>query len=597
MSSRRRRISKALALDRGKVEACSMGAGNRLQAESLMNILWRGSAVQRLRLASGLVLFLFVLTHFLNHAVGLISLDAMIAVDHWRTAVTRSMLGTLVLLAALLTHLALAVARIAALRNWRMPSWQWTQIVLGFAIPFLLFPHIAGTRITSVMFGIDTSYPYELARIWPATMLDQTVLLLFVWAHGCIGLHFWLRLAPGYDRFRLLLFALALLIPFAASAGVMMQGRVLVGDLAGPVQSEALKAETRPPSPSAQEEITLWRDKARLAFYVPVAGLLLLIGGTLWWRRRAGGVTVTYVDGPTVRVPAGPTLLEISRSLAIPHVCVCGGRARCSTCRVRILEHSQPLPALGEAEARTLRAIGAAPDVRLACQWRPSCDVMVARLVQPLAGASLASEREADDQGVDTEAAVLFVDIRGFTALSEHKLAYDVVHILNRFFAAATLAVQDAGGRIDKFIGDGLMALFVDPRGIDFACRAAIKATSAIGRELSTVNGELSTELKEPLRVAMGLHAGRLVGGRIGAGMAAARTVIGPAVNVASRLEAVAKAHGAELALSRATADWAALDISPHKVEKEVMRGLEHAMEVVLIDRLTALYPESLETA
>ena len=91
----------------------------------------------------------------------------------------------------------------------------------------------------------------------------------------------------------------------------------------------------------------------------------------------------------------------------------------------------------------------------------------------------------------------------------------------------------------------------------------------------------------------MGLHAGRLVVGRIGAGRAAARTVIGPAVNVASRLEAVAKARGAELALSRATADWAALDISAHRVEKEEMRGLDHAMEIVLIDRLAALDAEA----
>jgi adenylate cyclase len=562
-----------------------------------MNVLWRGSVVQRLRLASGLVLFSFVLTHFLNHAVGLISLDAMIAVDHWRIAVTRSTLGTLVLLAALLTHLALAILRIAGMRSWRLPRWQWTQIAFGFAIPFLLFQHIVGTRITAVMFGIDTSYPYELARIWPATMLDQTVLLLIVWVHGCIGLHFWLRLAPGYDRLRPLLFSLALLIPFAALAGVMMQGRALAGDLAVPAQSEELKAEMRPPSPSAQQEIALWRDEASLAFYVPAAGVLILIGGTLWWRRRAGGVTVTYLNGPTVRVSAGSTLLEISRSLGIPHVSVCGGRARCSTCRVRVLEHSLPLPALGEPEARTLRAIGATPDIRLACQWRPLGEITVARLVQPLAGAPLASEREADDQGVDTEAAVLFVDIRGFTALSEHKLAYDVVHILNRFFAAATLAVQDAGGRIDKFIGDGLMAVFVDPRGIDFACRSAIKGASAIGRELATVNRDLSAELKEPLRIAMGLHAGRLVGGRIGAGRAAARTVIGPAVNVASRLEAVAKAYGAELALSRATADWAALDISSHRVEKEEMRGLDHAMEIVLIDRFEAIDAEGAAAA
>ena len=91
---------------------------------------------------------------------------------------------------------------------------------------------------------------------------------------------------------------------------------------------------------------------------------------------------------------------------------------------------------------------------------------------------------------------MLFVDIRAFTALSEHKFAYDVVHILNRFFAAANLAIQESGGGVDKFIGDGLMALFVDPRGIDFACRAAIAAASAIGRELATVNRDLSAELR-----------------------------------------------------------------------------------------------------
>jgi len=306
-------------------------------------------------------------------------------------------------------------------------------------------------------------------------------------------------------------------------------------------------------------------------------------------------VSITYLDGPTVRVPAGATLLEVSRSLGIPHASVCGGRARCSTCRVRVIAHSLPLPPLGEAEARTLRAIGATADIRLACQWRPAGEVMVARLVQPLAGASSGSEREADDQGVDTEAAVLFVDIRGFTALSERKLAYDIVHILNRFFAAANLAVQEAGGRIDKYIGDGLMAIFVDPRGIDHSCRSAIAAASAIGRELATVNRDLSAELKDPLRIAMGLHGGRLVGGRIGAGRAATRTVIGPAVNVASRLEAVAKARGAELALSRAAAEWAALDITPYKVEKEEMRGLDHPIEVVLIERLAALDAMSVE--
>jgi adenylate cyclase len=551
-----------------------------------MSVLWRGSVVQRLRLVSGLILFSFALTHFLNHAAGLISIETMIAFDHARVAVTRSLTGTAVLVAALLTHVGLAIARLVSVRSWRLPPWQWTQALLGLVIPFFLLPHIVGTRIVAAVFGVNTGYPYELARIWPATIVDQSLLLLIVWVHGCIGLHFWLRLAPWYERLRTLLLSAALLIPAAALAGVMMQARALVGDLASPNEFEAVKEELRAPPPDAIASIAAWRGEARLGFYAPVIGFLALLSGALWWRRRRLGVTVTYMEGPTVRGQLGATLLEVSRNFAVPHVSVCGGRARCSTCRVRVLQHSLPLPATSEAEARTLRAIGAAPDVRLACQWRPSGEVLVLRLVQPLAGAAVPAGREADDQGTDVDAAVLFADIRGFTALSEKKLAYDIVHILNRFFAAANAAIQEAGGRIDKYMGDGLMALFVDPRGIGFACSAAVAAASRIARELATVNRDLAAELKEPLRIAMGLHAGRLVLGRIGAGAAASRTVIGPVVNVASRLESVAKAHNAELALSSAVASFAGLEVSELRIGREEVRGLDQAIEVVIIEKL-----------
>jgi adenylate cyclase len=557
-----------------------------------MSVLWRGSLAQRVRLISGLVLFAFALTHFLNHATGLISLKAMITVDHWRIAVTRSLAGTAVLLAAILAHVGLALVKLVSLRSWRLPRWQIAQALLGLAIPLLLMPHIVGTRIASEVLGINTTYPYVLARIWPAAMLDQTLLLIIVWIHGCIGLHFWLRLTPSYDRWRPFLLSTAAIIPVAALAGVMMQARALTGDFAAPGELDPLRAEMQGPQPDQAASILAWRLQAELGFYAPVGGLILLLAGALWWRRRSGGVTIAYMAGPTVRSPIGATLLEVSRNFGVPHVSVCGGRARCSTCRVRVLEHSLPLPTPGDAEARTLRAIGATPDVRLACQWRPAGKVMVLRLVQPLASAATEAARHADDQGVDSEAAVLFADIRGFTALSERKLAYDIVHILNRFFAAAHTAIQESGGRIDKFMGDGLMALFVDPRGIAFACRAAVAAACRIERELAVVNGDLSAELKEPLRIAMGLHAGRLIIGRIGAGQAASKTVIGPVVNVASRLEAVAKAHDAELALSRVVADWAGLETSGLRVEHESVRGVERPLEIVLVDRVATLNAE-----
>jgi adenylate cyclase len=562
---------------------------SRLHIRGTSSALWRGSTEQRLRLVSGLILFGFVLGHFLNHAMGLVSLETMTAVDEWRTAINDSVPGTMVLGGAVATHVGLALWKLGRMRSWRLPRWQLAQIVLGVAIPLLVLPHLISTRIAWEVFGIDTTYPPVLMRIWPASMPLQTALLIIVWLHACIGLHFWLRLASWYDRLRPFLLAGAVLLPFAALAGVMMQARALEGTIIGPETLEAYHSASNDMAPEAAARLATWSDEARLLFYLPAAGGLAVIGAALWWRRRSGGVTVSYVAGPVVRGMHGATLLEISRAFGVPHISVCGGRGRCSTCRVRIIAHSVPLPAPGEAEARTLRAVGAAADVRLACQWRPAGEVRVLRLVKPIEVADDVAESAKQAEGFDAEAAILFVDIRGFTALSEKKLAYDIVYILNRFFETANTAVREAGGRIDKFIGDGLMALFDDPRGVAFSSKSALAAAIALDAALAAVNRELAAELSEPLRLAMGLHAGRLVIGRIGAGKAAEMTVIGPVVNVASRLESLAKTRDAQLALSRITAEWAGLNVVSLEVEEVDVRGLDRPVAVVVVKRLADL--------
>src|SRR5262245_40707572 len=105
-----------------------------------MHVYLRGDRLQRVRLASGLVLFAFAGTHFLNHAVGLVSLEAMHEVQAWRTSVTRSVLGSLVLGSALLAHMSLGLYKLVGRTTWRMPLWEAAQILLALAIPFLLFP-------------------------------------------------------------------------------------------------------------------------------------------------------------------------------------------------------------------------------------------------------------------------------------------------------------------------------------------------------------------------------------------------------------------------------------------------------------------------
>ena len=120
-----------------------------------MHIYLRGDSLQRLRLASGLILFAFAATHFLNHALGLVGLEAMHTAQEWRTAVTRSWPGTIVLVSALIVHILLGLYKLAKRETWRMPRWEAAQIAFGVAIPFLLFPHIVNTRIAHTFFGVE----------------------------------------------------------------------------------------------------------------------------------------------------------------------------------------------------------------------------------------------------------------------------------------------------------------------------------------------------------------------------------------------------------------------------------------------------------
>jgi adenylate cyclase len=159
-----------------------------------MHVLFRGDVAQRLRITSGLILFAFALTHFLNHALGLISIETMHLAQEWRWVVTRSAPGTFVLLVALVTHMALALYKLVRRTTLRMPAWELIQVGLGLLIPFLLLPHIVNTRIARVFFGVEDNYLYELARLWPASALLQSSLLMLVWIHGCMGIHYWLRL-------------------------------------------------------------------------------------------------------------------------------------------------------------------------------------------------------------------------------------------------------------------------------------------------------------------------------------------------------------------------------------------------------------------
>jgi adenylate cyclase len=223
--------------------------------------------------------------------------------------------------------------------------------------------------------------------------------------------------------------------------------------------------------------------------------------------------------------------------------------------------------------------------VRLACQLRPRGDLDVTRLVKPPDERRPAFAADAEAAGVERTLAVLFLDIRGFTTLSEARLPYDTVFLLNRFFGEVGGALTASGGWIDKYLGDGLMALFGLNQSTEDACRAALNAAMRIDAVLDRLNKELGDEIASPLKIGIGLHVGPLVLGRIGHSSSAATTVIGPVVNVASRLEALTKEHGVQIIASAALANRAGLDLDTFPTASVTVRGTSEPITVLLIPR------------
>ncbi|MBX9589073.1 MAG: 2Fe-2S iron-sulfur cluster binding domain-containing protein [Hyphomonadaceae bacterium] len=556
-----------------------------------MHALAHGDVQQRLRLVTGLILFTFAATHFFNHALGLVSLEAMDTLQGWRKVVTRSWPGSVILLSAFLTHILLGLYKISRRLTWRLPFWEAAQIATGLSIPLFLITHVVFNRGAASLAGTDDSYAFELANIWPALALEHSVLLLCVWVHGCIGIHYWLSLAPWYPRVRQALFALAVALPVTALAGFSVAGRQVALQVAPPGATAKLQAHTHAPDAATEARLVALRNGLQLLF-LTLLGLALLVPVVRIVRRATGArIEVTYRGGPTVRVAPGPTLLEISRMRDVPHASVCGGRARCSTCRVGVESGLEALAAPSAAEAMTLARINAPSHVRLACQIRPVHSITVTRLVAPPVHVARQAGQSNEAQGVERNLAVLFFDTRGFTAISEARLPYDVVFILNRLFAEVGEAIRSHHGKIDKYLGDGLMAIFGAEAGEAAGCRQALGAARDIDLALDRLNEEIIAEVGQPLRIGMGIDVGPLVVGHIGHAETAMITVIGTTVNAASRLEALTKEKACQLIASVDVLTHAGLSPDVFPREEVAIRGLSAPRAVALIDKARNLPP------
>jgi adenylate cyclase len=521
--------------------------------QSLRTIL-RGIGVRQIRLACALVLFSYLLSHFLNHGLGIISPQALADGVAFHVAFWRFLPVAIVFYTAAIVHGGLGIWALYQRRQFSRRAIEPLQLVLGLSIPALIFAHIVGVRLGQAMYGHDKLYPQVLYAYWvtsPARVWLMTITVLVAWIHGCIGLHFWLRMKRFYRRAAPWLLGCAVLIPTLALLGFYQGGRTIRAESTAPQWRADNVSERQMGTPT--EQMTL-EDIAN-GFLIAYLGLLaaaLLARAVRTLHERSGGIiTLSYNNGRIVRVPKGLSVLEASLRHNVPHASVCGGRARCSTCRIRIIGDCSQLPPPSPREAFVLAQVGATdPSIRLACQLRPSGDLSFFQLFMPSVMSANTHAASPARIGQERYLVSLFVDMRGSTRLAETRLPFDTVFIVNRFLGAVSQAVIASGGQPNQFVGDGMLALFglaTDPAA---ACRQAISAAAAIAGHVAELNDLLCHDLREPIRFGIGIHGGEVIVGEIGYRDHMVFTALGDAVNVAARLQDMTKSLGCEVIIS-----------------------------------------------
>jgi adenylate cyclase len=545
--------------------------------------LLSGIGVRQLRLATGLVLFAYIFAHFFNHALGNISYAVMDAWLSWHIWFWRLPVINATLYTAAAIHLSLGLWALYQRRHFRYTAAEITQLVLGLSIPLLIASHLGGVRVAGWLFGyVPEGYAGSLYGYWitrPHMIVVQFTLLTIAWTHASIGLFFWLRMRRFFGWAWPILFALAVLLPVLAMLGTIQGAREVLQLARQPQWLDQHVTSMPAPQRAIVDEIML--------FWFPIAYVIAILlvfvarGVRALLERQRGIYTISYPDRQ-IRVPKGLSILEASLRHNIPHASVCGGRARCSTCRVHVVSDRSALPPPSKREAFVLARLGAGetPSVRLACQVRPHSDVVIIPIIPPHVNADFVRRRGRVNSGRERYVVCMFVDMRGSTGFAEKRLPFDVVFIVNRFLGAASQAAVDAGGRPNQFVGDGLLALFGLDSDAKTACRQALRAAAKVAINVEHMNQQLASELGEPIRFGIGIHGGDVIVGDIGFKEHTVFTALGDAVNVTARLQDMTKALDCTVIVSEEVCVTAGIAPDALEQTRVSLRGRDEAVTV-----------------
>lgn len=290
----------------------------------------------------------------------------------------------------------------------------------------------------------------------------------------------------------------------------------------------------------------------------------------------------------------GQTILEAALDHGINHVHACGGNAFCSTCRVRIEDGQENLNIKNEAEMKLANKLGLPEEIRLACQTTPKGKIKARRLVLDKVDEDVilqyGDSTEPRSLGQEKQASVLFVDIADYTAFTEKTPAYDVVHVLNRYFYIAGNIIKKYNGRIIDYYGDGFLAIF----GLDDNPNHAgdlIKAGFALQDAIVEFDRDIHSLVDRDFKIRLGAHTGSVIWGTIGIEGMQKEAAIGDTVNFASRIEQANKGLNTKFLISEALfkkfEKWCTVSGS-YEIEA---KGKEGTHKVYALDRMMAPMP------
>ena len=540
----------------------------------------------KLKLWTGMFLMIYCVTHYLNHSIGIFGLNAVdyirsIFLFFWRNPVMNYFLPGVAVI-----HIYLSLSRVIRMASFRgFKRHEWFQLIAGILTVPALALHVSGTKIAHIFYGIDDTYTFFSADIGDyIDIIIFNLLMLLVWIHGYIGVKYWMKVNSTYQRYLNKIEMFFFILPILALVGLISIFRESnLNQLIDPRYKEKVFSSSNPENVDL-DKVT---ENTIMYFVIPYLLLILLLftGRFIYFKikRRNNSIQISYPGGAVSKIFPGMSILEASLDAGIPHAHVCGGRGRCSTCRIRVDQGLDQLEPARQNERRVLRGIGAPENIRLACQAFPKNDLNVSPLLAHDANFLEATSEKKYIHGSDRELCIMFTDLRAFTKMSEKKLPYDVVFILNQYFKLMGEVIENHGGYLDKFIGDGTMALFGIEEGPKEGSRNAILAARQMNDELKKLNERLIHDLPFPLKMGIGIHSGNVIFGKMGYKHAKNLTAVGDAVNTASRLESLTKEFKCQLIISKYTYELSDYQFNPLEEDSVKIIGRDEMLDVIKI--------------